>query len=89
VTAERPWPHRFRVTIHTNGGLSVSYPVVTSLSREKAVALATAAHSRRHSQEEPSARVRDVEVADLGPVARDERGVMVLEGSDIVDRMEF
>jgi hypothetical protein len=89
VTPARSWPHRFRVTIHTNGGAALTYPVVSWLSPEKAVAMAVTGHLRRHPVEQPAARVRDVEVADLGPVGRDAQGVMALDGADIVDRMEF
>lgn len=86
---ERSWPHRLRVTIHTNGGAALTYPVVSWLSPEKAVAMAVAAHLRRHPAEQSTARVRDVEVVDLGLVGRDAQGVMVLDRADIVDRMEF
>ncbi|MDQ1414331.1 MAG: hypothetical protein QOE07_2919 [Acidimicrobiaceae bacterium] len=89
MTSERSWPHRFRVTIHTNGGGTLTYPVVSWLSQEKAVAMAVASHLRRHPDEQPATRVRDVEVVDLGPVGRDTKGAMALDGSDIVDRMEF
>lgn len=85
---ERSWPHRFRVTIHTNGGSAVVYPVVSWGSQEKAVALAVRAHQRRHG-DQPATRLRELNVEDLGPVGRDAQGAMALEGADIVDRMEF
>lgn len=85
---ERSWPHRFRVTIHTNGGAAVVYPVVSWRSKEKAVALAVSAHQRRHA-DQPATRVREVDIDDLGPVGRDAQGAMALEGADIVDRAEF
>src|SRR6266487_821687 len=40
LMAERSWPHRFRVSIQTNGGAVASYSAVTWLSREKAIAIA-------------------------------------------------
>jgi hypothetical protein len=86
---ERSWPHRFRVTIHTNGGAALTYPVVSWLSQEKAIAMAVFAHGRRYPDGQPSTRVRDVEVVDLGPVGRDSQGAMALDRSDILDRMEF
>jgi hypothetical protein len=33
--------------------------------------------------------VNDVDVADLGPVRRTDDGKMVIDKSDLVDRMEF
>jgi hypothetical protein len=88
VTAERSWPHRFRVTIRTHAGGSVPYSAVTWLSPEKAVALAVAAHLRRNPGGH-EVGVHDVEVADLGPVGRDAAGAMALDRGDLIDRAEF
>jgi hypothetical protein len=74
------------VTVQTGTGGSVPYPVVTWLAREKAIAMAVAAHLRRHPEGD---EIYDVEVEDLGPVARDAQGAMVLERSDLTDRSEF
>jgi virulence-associated protein VagC len=89
MTSERSWPHRFRVTIHTNGGTAIVYPVVSWRSQDQAVALAVTAHQRRHPDDQPAMRAREVNVDDLGPVGRDAQGAMALEGADIIDRMEF
>jgi hypothetical protein len=89
VTTERSWPHRFRVTVRTHGGTTIPNEAVSWRSVEKAVALAVAAHLRRHPEENPSTRVGDIQVEDLGPVGRDEQGAMVLKGGDLIDRMEF
>ena len=88
MTAEMSWPHRFRVTIHTNAGSAIEYFVVSWLSRDKAVSLATSTHESRY-KEEPGAQIHAVTVEDLGPVGRDPQGAMALEGHDIVDRMEW
>jgi hypothetical protein len=64
---ERSWPHRFRVGIHTNSGTSLEYPVVTWLSREKAIAIAVTAHIDRYSPGTGPMGVHDVDVTDLGP----------------------
>lgn len=76
------------MTIHTNAGASVSYNAVTWLSKEKAVALAIAAHVRRNP-DVPGWEVHDVDVVDLGPVERSPKGAMILDRTDLVDRMEF
>lgn len=86
---ERSWPHRYRVTVRTHGGKNIPYEAVSWRSAEKAVALAVAAHLRRHPEENTRNRVEDVEVEDLGPVGRDQQGAMALQGADLVDRMEF
>ncbi len=86
---ERRWPKRYRVTIHTNGGNSIPYSATTWLSPNKAIAMAVAAHLDRHHPGTGPMGIRDVEVADLGPVPRNADGKMVIEGSDLVDRMEF
>lgn len=83
------WPHRFRVTIHTNGGASVDYSAVTLLSPEKAVAMAVAAHLRGHDQAQVATRVHDVEIDDLGPVERARDGTAAVGGDDLVDRVEW
>lgn len=87
--AERDWPHRFRVSIRTNSGVTVAYHAVTWLSQEKAVAIAVMAHIGRHEPGSGPMGIHDVAVVDTGPVARAERGAMVLERTDLMDRMEF
>ncbi|MGH3117439.1 MAG: hypothetical protein ACRDQ2_10075 [Gaiellales bacterium] len=74
------------MTVHTRVGGSARYAVVTWLTEEKAIAMAVAAHLRRHPDGEET---YDVEVEDLGPVDRDAQGAMVLERSDLTDRAEF
>ena len=86
---QRHWPHRFRVTVRTRGGRSVTYPVVSWLSEAKAIGMAVTAHQRRSSGAESAHAVADVEVTDLGPVARNPDGTTALDRSDIVDRYEF
>ena len=88
MTSER-WPRRYRVTIVTNAGETISYPTVTFLSPEKAVAIAVAAHLRRYSEDSTGTRLRDVEIEDLGRLDRDAAGVFALNGTDLMDRMEF
>ncbi|MGH9155948.1 MAG: hypothetical protein ACRD1K_08990 [Acidimicrobiales bacterium] len=72
--------------VRARAGEPVAYSAVTWLAQEKAIALAVAAHLRRHPDGE---EIYDVEVEDLGPVARDSQGAMVLERSDLTDRSEF
>jgi hypothetical protein len=79
------WPNRYRVTVRTARGIERIYHAVTSGTGEKAVELAVAAHHRRH----PDDAAEGVDVEDLGPVGQDQRGVLVLEGRDLVDRREF
>ncbi len=86
---ERGWPERFRVNIHTNSESSIGYTVVTWLSPEKAIAIAVAAHVARHQPESGPMGIHDVEVTDLGPVDRSADGAMLMDQSDLSDRMEF
>jgi hypothetical protein len=86
---ERNWPHRFRVSIQTNGGSVASYSAVTWLSREKAIAIAVMAHIGRHGLGHGPMAIRDVEVEEAGPVSRGPDGAMILERTDLTDRMEF
>ena len=87
--AERSWPHRFRVSIQTNSGALVSYSAVTWLSREKAIAIAVMAHISRHGSGHGPMAIRDVGVVEAGPVGRAHDGAMILERTDLTDRMEF
>ena len=89
LMAERSWPYRFKVSIQTSGGAVVSYSAVTWLSREKAIAIAVMAHVSRHGPEHGPMAIRDVEVVEAGPVGRAPDGTMILEGTDLTDRMEF
>ena len=52
-------------------------------------AMAVAAHVDRHPPRTGPMGVNDVEVADLGPAGRTDDGKMVIDKSDLVDRMEF
>lgn len=81
VSAQRPWPVRYEVTLRLQGGGEVRRTVLTWLSREKAVALAVQALSEDR-------RVYEVDVAELGPAPRAEDGT-VATGSDLHDRYEF
>ncbi len=83
---QRSWPKRFRVTVHTRAGGSASYSVVTWLGQGKAIAMAVAAHLRRHPESE---EIYDVAIEDLGQVARDAQGAMAFERRDLTDRAEF
>jgi hypothetical protein len=89
VSGERSWPSRFRVTVKTNSGQAIPYVVVTWLSREKAIAIAVAAHVARYNPSPGPMSIRDVEVLELGPVERTSEGKMMLEHGDLTDRMEF
>ena len=53
------------------------------LAEENAIAVAVAAHLRRHPEVDG---IYDVEVEDLGPVARAAQGAMALERGDLTDR---
>ncbi len=89
MSGERNWPSRFRVTVRTNSGQAIPYLVVTWLSREKAIAIAVAAHATRHGSSPGPMSIRDVEVTELGPVGRTPEGKMMLDRGDLTDRMEF
>ena len=89
MSDERSWPSRFRVTVRTNSGRAIPYAVVTWLSWEKAIAIAVTAHAGRHHPSPGPMSIRDVEVAELGPVGRTREGKMMLERGDVTDRMEF
>jgi hypothetical protein len=86
---ERDWPHWFRVSIQTNSGAAASYSAVTWLSREKAVAIAVMAHIGRHGSGHGPMAIRDIGVVEAGPVGRGPDGAMILERTDLTDRMEF
>jgi hypothetical protein len=62
---------------------------VTWLSREKAIAIAVMAHISRHGSGPGPMAIRDVGVVEAGPVGRTSNGAMILEGTDLTDRMEF
>jgi hypothetical protein len=89
MSDERNWPSRFRVTVQTNSGQAIPYMVVTWLSPGKAIAIAVSAHVTRHDHGPGPMSIRDVELAELGPVERTREGKMVLEHGDLTDRMEF
>ncbi len=89
MSGERNWPSRFRVAVSTNSGQVIAYPVVTWLSREKAIAIAVAAHTTRHGPGPGPMSIRDLEVTELGAVGRSPEGKMMLDRRDLTDRMEF
>ena len=62
--------------------------MVTWRSSNKAVILASEAHSRRYP-DGGDAGVFDVEVEDLGTCGRDKDGLPDLSGRDLIDRMEW
>jgi hypothetical protein len=82
-------PRRYRVTVRTPRGKEIAYQVVTWRSADTAIELAVAAHQRRQPEGGADSGVGDITVEDLGPVGQDQRGVLVLEGRDLVDRREF
>jgi hypothetical protein len=86
---ERSWPQRFRVNIRTNSDSILAYQVVTWLSMEKAVAIAVAAHLARHQPGSGPMGIHEVDITDLGPVDRNSDGAMIIDRSDLTDRMEF
>lgn len=83
----RPWPERFEVTVHTNGGAAIPYRVMTWRYEEKAVALAVSAHLQ-HDQGDVLSRISDVEIRDLGPAESDSAGLPSIQGW-LTDRMEW
>ena len=76
---------RYRVTIRSSLGQIRKLNVLTWLGPEKALAMA--AHADGHGYSTPDG-IYDIEVEELGPAARDERGVAIAEGY-LSDRMEF
>jgi hypothetical protein len=63
--------------------------VITWLSAEKAVAMALGAHVDRYRPGTGPMGVYDAEVTDLGPARRSTDGKMEIDGSDLIDRLEF
>lgn len=82
---KRSWPMRYQVTIRSSLGQTRRLHVLTWLGPEKAVAMAT--HHDGHGYGTPDG-IYDIHVEELGPAARDERGVVVV-ASYLSDRMEF
>lgn len=80
------WPVRYRVAVQSASGEVTAYPVVTWLGRGKAEALARAAHGRRRPDD---AGPCTVEVEEVGPAERTERGTVALAPDDVIDRLEF
>jgi hypothetical protein len=76
---------RYRVTMRSNLGQIRRLHVLTVLGPEKAVAMA--AHHDGHGYGTPDG-IYDINVEELGPAVRDERGVVVIDGY-LSDRMEF
>jgi len=97
-------PQRYRVTIHSLGGDTTNYTVVTGGGTKKAASIAFDSHGRR----EPAASsasaadvpvdsapegthedVRDVRVERLGAVDRESDGSVSFQDNDLFDRAEF
>jgi len=76
---------RYRVTIRSSLGQTRRRYVLTWLGPEKALAMATHADGHGYGT---SDGIYDIEVEELGPASRDERGLVVSEGH-LSDRMEF
>ena len=76
---------RYQVTIRSSVGQTRKLHVLTWLGPEKAVAMA--AHADGHGFGTADG-IYDIEVEELGPAARDDRGLMVTDGH-LSDRMEF
>ena len=68
----------------TGTGPKTTYPVLSWLHAEKAIAIAVAEHLRRH----PQSQIYDLAVRTLGPAERDASGTVRL-GGDLHDRYEF
>jgi len=85
VGEQRAWPVRYQVTIRSSLGQIRKLRVLTWLGPEKAIAIA--AHADGHSYGSPDG-IYDIDVEELGPAERNERGVVVSEGY-LSDRMEF
>jgi hypothetical protein len=75
----------YQVTIRSAVGQTRKLCVLTWLGPEKAVAMA--AHADGHGYG-TSDGIYDIEVQELGPAERDERGLVVSQGL-LSDRMEF
>ena len=82
---QQAWPVRYQVTIRSSLGQVRKLRVLTWLGPEKAVAIA--AHADGYGYGSPDG-VYDIDVEELGPAERDERGAAVSEGY-LSDRMEF
>lgn len=86
VVSQLLWPERYEVRIEpaTGTGPTTTYPVLSWLHAEKAIAIAVAEHLRRH----PESRIYDIVVRSLGPADRDASGTVSL-GADLHDRYDF
>jgi hypothetical protein len=82
---QRAWPVRYQVTIRPSLGQIRKLRVPTWLGPEKAIAIA--AHADGHGYGSPDG-IYDIDVEELGPAERNERGVVVSEGY-LSDRMEL
>jgi hypothetical protein len=76
---------RYQVTIRSSAGQIRKLYVLTWLGPEKAVAVAAYADGHGYGTAEG---IYDIDVEEVGPAARDERGLVVSEGH-LSDRMEF
>jgi hypothetical protein len=85
MTPAAGWPRRFEVRVG-EGPNAVRYRVVTWEGTTKAEALARGAHRRRHPDGQG---LLVVEVMEVEPPARTERGTVALDPDDVIDRLEF
>lgn len=76
---------RYQVTMRSSAGQIRKLHVLTWLGPEQAVAMAACADGHGYGTAEG---IYDIDVEELGPAARDERGLIVREGH-LSDRMEF
>jgi len=82
---QHAWPVRYQVTIKSGLGQIRKLRVLTWLGPEKAIAIA--AHADGHGYGSPEG-IYDIDVEELGPAERGERGEVVTKGY-LSDRMEF
>jgi hypothetical protein len=85
MTEQGAWPTRYLVTIKPVSGEPRDFSVLTWLGRDKAIVMATHADGRGYGT--PNG-IYHVAVQELGPAARDGRGLVAV-GDDLHDRMEF
>jgi hypothetical protein len=88
---ELPWPDEWKVTIRDVQGTPYTYDVITWSAEAKAVALAVAHHRRLHpaSTWDKPGYIYDLKAERIGPAPSTEKGAMILDGADAIDRAEF
>ena len=86
-----PWPDEYLVTIRDVMGNEYTYNVITWFGDAKAVALGAAHHRRLFpapTYDKPG-YIYDLKSERIGPAPSTEKGAMILDGADAVDRAEF